>query len=218
MSTWVIGDIHGCHLTLEKLYKRFEKNSIVYSVGDLVDKGPDSCKVVDFILDNDIQVIKGNHEHLFETHIKSYLRGEDISNSKWINQWGGDKTMESYSDSKLKQHLKFFESLPHYKIYKKYFITHGFGLPYYDDKSNIKALMSNRLNGKHFDIKNIDELEKFNVVNVFGHDAFKEVQNHKLYYGIDTGCVYNRSLTAINLDTKEIISEKCIDIVDYVNP
>ena len=34
---YIIGDIHGCFLTLQKLVEKIGKNEVFYSVGDIVD-------------------------------------------------------------------------------------------------------------------------------------------------------------------------------------
>ena len=47
---YIIGDIHGCFLTLQKLVEKIGKNEVFYSVGDIVDKGPDACKTLDFVM------------------------------------------------------------------------------------------------------------------------------------------------------------------------
>ncbi len=60
-----IGDIHGCYTELKKLLKKLDYNSKqdrLISLGDLINKGPASAKVLDFFMSNDLEVVKGNHE------------------------------------------------------------------------------------------------------------------------------------------------------------
>ena len=54
---YVIGDIHGCHLELRKLIERIEEHAHKHqaainlvSVGDLIDRGPESALVVEELL------------------------------------------------------------------------------------------------------------------------------------------------------------------------
>lgn len=66
MSTYCIGDIHGCFVELQALLELIKFNSStdqLYFVGDLVNRGPDSLKVLRFIkqLPN-TTVILGNHD------------------------------------------------------------------------------------------------------------------------------------------------------------
>ena len=64
----VIGDIHGCFHTLQKLYNEIAlsyPDVPVYCVGDLVDRGKYSYEVVDFISKKRITFTAGNHDYMF---------------------------------------------------------------------------------------------------------------------------------------------------------
>jgi serine/threonine protein phosphatase 1 len=224
-KVYVIGDIHGCIKTLRELHSKLEPDSIVYSVGDLVDKGPSPIEVIDFCIENDIKVVKGNHEHLYQIHINKHLNDKNIRNGTWYNKWGGDRTIKSYryKRKKLKEHLKFIDNLPYYYEVNvnniDYFITHAFGLPYYENKDSEdskRPFMSNRLNGKYFGIDRINELSHLKIVNIFGHDADEEVRRGKNFFAIDTGAIYGNKLTAIELGTNNIIQQQVLDDVDYI--
>lgn len=43
----------------------------------------------------------------------------------------------------------------------------------------------------------------------YGHDASRGLNIQEHTFGVDTGCVYGRKLTAINMQTKELTSVKC---------
>ena len=66
MSTYVIGDIHGCYRTLKALLKQIRATSHdrFWLVGDLVNGGPDSAKVLRWARDLGDQAISvlGNHD------------------------------------------------------------------------------------------------------------------------------------------------------------
>ena len=67
----VIGDIHGCSLELKKLLIRLAlgKNDKLILIGDLIDKGPNSPKVVKRLAhlakEMEIVLVMGNHEEQF---------------------------------------------------------------------------------------------------------------------------------------------------------
>lgn len=67
MSTYIIGDIHGCYNELRQLLKKikFNKNNdtVIFS-GDLINRGGNSLKVLKFIkdLESSSIIILGNHE------------------------------------------------------------------------------------------------------------------------------------------------------------
>ena len=209
-NSYIIGDIHGCYNTLLKLVDKLPKDAKLIFVGDLCDKGNFSKEVISFVKDNNHLAVKGNHEVLMQTHIEKAMAGED---SYWncSDIFGGDKTVRSYEDSVdvLKEHLEWIDKLPIYLEIENYFITHGYGLPYYsrkDDKNYERAILSNRVDIEEYRYDWEDVLD-YEVVNVFGHCAFDEVKRGTNYIGIDTGCVYGRKLTALSLETGETVDE-----------
>jgi bis(5'-nucleosyl)-tetraphosphatase (symmetrical) len=66
MSTWVIGDIHGCWLTLERLLRRIgyaAGRDELWLVGDLVNRGPGSLEVLRWAAAQPrLVVVLGNHD------------------------------------------------------------------------------------------------------------------------------------------------------------
>jgi len=71
MSTYIIGDVQGCYRELQALLEKIDYNpdrDRLGFVGDLVNRGPDSLAVLEFIsqLSNPL-VVLGNHDlHLLE--------------------------------------------------------------------------------------------------------------------------------------------------------
>jgi serine/threonine protein phosphatase 1 len=64
---WVVGDIHGCFTTLEALLRDvgFDRNrDRLLSVGDLVDRGPESARALEFWTAPWFYAIRGNHEQM----------------------------------------------------------------------------------------------------------------------------------------------------------
>ena len=64
---WVVGDIHGHLGTLRALIHRLrlEEEDRVVLLGDLIDRGPDSAGVVEYVREHSqIIAIKGNHEQM----------------------------------------------------------------------------------------------------------------------------------------------------------
>ena len=67
MATWVIGDIHGCWETLQRMLKRIEwrpELDELWLVGDLVNRGPSSLEVLRWGYENSdrLTVVMGNHD------------------------------------------------------------------------------------------------------------------------------------------------------------
>ena len=67
MATWAIGDIHGCWRTLKRLLDAIEWTSStdeLWLVGDLVNRGPDSLRVLRWAVDHQhrVSAVLGNHD------------------------------------------------------------------------------------------------------------------------------------------------------------
>lgn len=96
MREFVIGDIHGCLNALNRLLEIIQprKSDTIVFLGDYVDRGWDSCGVIDTIIDLNqkctVVSILGNHEQMM---IESRNDGEAYK--QWLNQ-GGRATLHSY--------------------------------------------------------------------------------------------------------------------------
>ncbi len=86
----VIGDIHGNYKTLMALVAKFPKDQQIVLVGDLIDRGPMSCQVVQWAIDNNIESVQGNHEVMMITNHRNF-------NASWMYN-GGEQTLDSYKD------------------------------------------------------------------------------------------------------------------------
>lgn len=82
--TFVIGDLHG---ELDKLYEAMEHvdfnydEDLIISVGDLVDRGPNSLECFNLVYKSWFKSVRGNHEQFFlEKNRNAYIgrgsRGE----------------------------------------------------------------------------------------------------------------------------------------------
>ncbi|WP_421527481.1 metallophosphoesterase [Pseudomonas brenneri] len=64
---FVVGDIHGCFKLLTYLLKKTDFNKSadrIFSVGDLIDRGPDSIDVMDWLQEPWFHSVRGNHEQM----------------------------------------------------------------------------------------------------------------------------------------------------------
>ena len=65
MATYVIGDVHGCYDGLMGLLEliNFKNDDHLILLGDLINKGPDSTAVVDWVMQqSNCDVVLGNHD------------------------------------------------------------------------------------------------------------------------------------------------------------
>jgi serine/threonine protein phosphatase 1 len=96
MRELAIGDIHGCVRSLGALLEAIQpgRTDTVVLLGDYIDRGPDSCAVLDMILDLqkrcNVVALTGNHEMMMRQ-----ARLEPESARNWLSV-GGIATMASY--------------------------------------------------------------------------------------------------------------------------
>lgn len=125
-----IGDIHGCAAALDALLGAIDlgEGDRLVTLGDYVDRGPDSRGVVDRLLGLEAQgrliSILGNHEEM----MLGALRGT-YPRQAWL-QYGGIQTLDSYGfvgDTSVipGEHLAFFDRCLDYHEADDFFFTHA---------------------------------------------------------------------------------------------
>ena len=97
MKHYAIGDVHGEFDTLIELTSKLPEDAKFIFVGDLIDRGPESKKVIDFIRKGNHQSVMGNHEDMM---IKEAQRMKEEGVTYIIDElWavnGGLPTLKSY--------------------------------------------------------------------------------------------------------------------------
>jgi serine/threonine protein phosphatase 1 len=92
-----VGDIHGCFRALTTLaaFVPFQPEDVVITLGDYVNRGPDSCAVLDWLIAYrrraELIALRGNHEIMM-----LQARDSDEAFKRWM-EYGGDATLASYS-------------------------------------------------------------------------------------------------------------------------
>lgn len=124
MNYNIIADVAGQYKTLLTLLEKMPEG-IPLSVGDMIDRGPSSKKVIEFFRTKG-EAIMGNHEHLM---IDAVEGGGYYSDKIW--EWnGGDKTLASFAGKIPAEVITWAKSLPYYKKIEKpditILVTHAF--------------------------------------------------------------------------------------------
>jgi serine/threonine protein phosphatase 1 len=154
---WIIGDIHGMLAPRETLLIAIAKRDSaaeLFFVGDYVNRGPDSRRVIDLLLiQRRCHFIRGNHDDAFDIVIngKAHTRHEMLRTRAFALRnflnFGMDATLQSYGIprseiSKIAQnpkesvlddlakripaaHREFLASLKLYSITDDFFVTHA---------------------------------------------------------------------------------------------
>ncbi|HLO86331.1 MAG TPA: metallophosphoesterase family protein [Nostocaceae cyanobacterium] len=111
----IIGDVHGHYEGLMLLLEAVDPTSTdqIYFVGDLIDRGPQSAQVVEFVKQNKYPCLLGNHEHMLLSIVRNKETASAIMQA-WLYS-GGQATVASYPDATIPQeHLDWLLSLPTY--------------------------------------------------------------------------------------------------------
>jgi serine/threonine protein phosphatase 1 len=126
-----IGDVHGCAKALRSLVEvvRPQPDDTLITLGDCVDRGPDSRQVIDEMLSLrercKLVPLLGNHEEL----MLNFLDGKPQPDN-WL-EVGGAATVESYrkTDGKLfpppEAHVEYIRTWGDFYETKSHFFAHG---------------------------------------------------------------------------------------------
>jgi serine/threonine protein phosphatase 1 len=215
-----IGDIHGCYKSCEamlsQLQQENEAETIYVFLGDYTDRGLNSKKVVDQLLEfeknHECIFIRGNHDQML---LDAYENGEwDL----WLAN-GGNTTLRDYNSHPKEfnlpeSHYRFFCETKLYWQSENYFFVHG-GL-------NPNLTIAENLEREHEREEFIwqrshihTSKNKWEKTVVFGHTPVKKPLVREKMIGIDTGCVYNKrglaKLTAVVLPEQKFIQQKSLD-------
>lgn len=220
-----IGDPHGCIEELEELYSHLQWCSIdeIWSLGDNVDRGPDSGAVVQFLRENNIKSIRGNHDDVICSLYPRYKKNPDMK----LRNEDKKRTLSQLTDADF----EYLDTCPKIHVFDdiKLILVHG-GLwpkiPLYAQPVNvIRAQMihpdvirngENRWWGKDATLSSKGTTEEENYKEGFrrwyelydyeydcayGHSVFTQPKIHQnpgmgKTVGLDTGSCFGGSVTA----------------------
>lgn len=113
----IIGDVHGHYDSLITLLDAVAPigDDMVYFLGDLIDRGPKSAQVVEFVKQNSYPCLLGNHEQML-LDILNNNNGKIDSQAfqAWLYS-GGRSTLNSYGKNGIwSEHIEWMRTLPTY--------------------------------------------------------------------------------------------------------
>ncbi len=208
----IVGDIHGCFDELKDLMDTNyidNENTCVLFVGDLVNKGPKSPEVVEYVKRNGWYSVRGNHDEISMKEKICLKKGiEPAPKVKWV----ANLPEES---------LDWLLDLP-YAIHvpsRMIIVAHAGLLPGTalenqtpDAFLHIRCVKWNGLDWEWIRKYLVEDGYKLwgEVWSgpehiYFGHDARRFFQKYKYATGLDTACVYGKELTAVYPLTGKII-------------
>jgi len=217
-NRYVISDIHGCYKTLQSLLKKVNlaSNDQLFFLGDFIDRGPDSAKTLDMILElmsgfPEIYALRGNHEQML-MEVMQHNPEEVIHYARYY------KVSNLLENALVKEkYMRFFKSLPYfYELDDCYLVHAGFNFQAANPFTDYTSMLYIR--GFKPDAKRLN-----NKIVIHGHDPTpidlikKNIKNRGLKIPLDNGCVFNNpdiglgTLLCLNLDSFELIKQKNID-------
>ena len=220
MRLYIIGDIHGRSDLLDRIVDEIHRDidrygyreSLTITLGDYVDRGPDSRGVLDRLSRNPFPTsyvaLRGNHEVLFESFL------HDCAGANIWRQQGGLETLHSYGiainelmrgkgfeeaaralrAAVPKEHLSFLSSLKNYLSIDRFFLCHAGvrpGVPL--DQQNVNDLLWIRDEFLSSDFA-------YGKMVIHGHSAHEwpEVKSNRI--NIDTGAFATGRLTCLVIE------------------
>jgi len=218
--SYAIGDIHGRDALLEQMHARIvhdpyrkkdaPKPTVVH-LGDYIDGGPESHKVIDRVMRGSdafkTVALLGNHEALMLECLETDDR--DVW-WNWLNN-GGDRTLEAFGipfrmngfnprtlgEALGEERVDWLRSLPLHHIVDDYLFVHAGiapGIPLEGQQAKDMLWIRARF---------LDSDVDHGYTIVHGHTQTVEPEVKKNRIGIDTGAARPRTLTAVALDDRK---------------
>jgi serine/threonine protein phosphatase 1 len=211
-NLFVIGDVHGCFHTFQKLLTHWDmEKEIMIQVGDLIDRGPMSAQTVVLSMQLDQQFpgkanfLRGNHEQMM---LNYYARKDN----NWLMN-GGKETIKQFKtrNSDIEAFLKWMGKLPLKYETENFIISHA-GIcshPAKFDPDHPQGLLWTR-----------SPLENLGKTQIVGHTPLATGQpefdpDSRTWY-IDTGAYKGICMTGMKFDPEGKLLEK-IQIPTYQN-
>jgi serine/threonine protein phosphatase 1 len=229
MRAYAIGDIHGHIGLLRGVHDLIATDMArhgaapVIHVGDLVDRGPDSRGVIDYLSQGiaegqDWVVLKGNHDRMFTRFLRDPAEPEpglraDLS---WLHpRLGGVETLASYGVRSAgdrpvgkvhadavaavpRAHRDFLETRPAWHRIGEVLFVHAGIRPGIaieaQDETDLVWIRAGFL----------DDPRDHGVLVIHGHTAIDHPTHHGNRVNIDTSAAYGGPLSAIVVEGREV--------------
>ena len=203
---FIIGDIHGCWDELRDLLDRLSpaEGDSVIALGDIVDRGPASERVLEFFRDTGGAIsLLGNHER---KHLRS-ARGP-------VRAALSQRIVREELGLRYDAWLDHLETFPRFLELPEAICVHGFfepGIPLDEQREEVivGVLSAERHLARSYEGPWYEHYRGEKPL-VVGHHHYRgdgrPLVRDGLVYGLDTGCVHGFQLTALVLPGFELVS------------
>jgi predicted phosphodiesterase len=205
-----IGDIHGCYQEFEDLLEKLapEKDDRIILLGDLINRGPDSARVIALARKHASLSLLGNHELRLlnyrktgdSTHLKKsdYDTLKQLSSRDWTYMNAMPLTHHEREHAIVLVHGGFLPDQP-WQRQPARVVTRIQVI----DKEGSPRKRSDAPNAPHW-----STMWSGPPFVVYGHTSRPHVLRLKWSLGIDTACAMGGSLTACILPENKIVQVK----------
>lgn len=228
----IVGDIHGCLDEFKELLEKCAydgQSSTLVLVGDLVNKGPYSAEVIQYVRSLNPAPYVVRYADLRLCVLASSIdRGnhDDFATSVALKLWpGARRDSYNYLDKLSQEDIEWLKELPYTISIPRFnaLIVHAGLVPGVElvrqrpvdmhSMRNLVASIDEETGQRVYEGNSEGEIGQPWVELwpgpehvFFGHDAKRGLQLAPFATGLDTGCCYGRHLTAVLLPSRELVS------------
>lgn len=228
---YAIADIHGRADLLEVMLARIADDAtahgsapLVIFLGDLIDRGPESPKVIDLVratldLYPGSRLILGNHDFFLRELLRGTLTAEDAVN--WLD-WGGVATLSAYSHrpvpdldniaadihQNFPHHVDVLENALTYKEIGRFCFVHA-GI-----RPGVELIDQDEYDLRWIRAGFLDHLDVFRHIVLHGHTitASLRPEIHSNRIALDTGAYRTGRLSAAVIRNDELSHFLCTEL------
>ncbi|HCR0217066.1 TPA: protein-serine/threonine phosphatase [Klebsiella aerogenes] len=204
-NIWLVGDLHGCFdLLMSQLRKlKFDPGKdLLISVGDLIDRGPQSVACLGLLRCRWFRAVRGNHEQMaLDARASGEMALWTMNGGDWYQtasreqKWLADLLFTRCRDLPLIIELRC-QDTTHVIAHADYPASrYNWQLPV--DEHQVlwsRQRLTDHLAGRHGEIAGADHFW-------FGHTPLKRRYDSDNQHYIDTGAVFGGELTLVQLQT-----------------
>lgn len=213
LPVWVIGDVHGCGEQYEYILSTIVSETPycqIYQLGDLIDRGPDLLEVFELTYNFNVIPIIGNHELNF------------------LQEYHGMKPCRS--KARQETHDKFNALKPEDQefIIKMMSTSYNRAIVHSNNRYwNLSHSLPSTLpftdecvNAARMSMLSSEPVDKGLINYVHGHKHWEYVEIHQqiidrasrnYVFNIDSGCVYGKHLTALELSSLQVLQVEGVE-------
>ncbi|MDO5647458.1 metallophosphoesterase [Paracoccus sp. (in: a-proteobacteria)] len=222
MRLYVIGDVHG-HLDAlraahDRVWSDGGRDAVIAHVGDLVDRGPDSRGVVDYLMRGQRDgrpwvVLRGNHDRFLPRFLddRDWIDPGLSSGAHWVDHpalgaaatlasWGIDPDQprdalhRAVRDQVPRDHMDFLRGLPLWYLHPRALVVHAGLRP--GVALHAQAEQDLVWIRKPF----LDHPGSFGPLVVHGHSAIDTATHYGNRLNVDGGAGHGRALCAVVIE------------------